>query len=107
MFIQMRTAIVTEGSSDLVVQRFSKEGIIEQQDGFVDLSVMVKKARRGEEEVIIMIRWESEEKWKKWEKSEAHLAGHRKKAGQPKPDHIIRSESAYYHVKAVKEKAVE
>jgi len=102
MFVQMRRIVVTEGNADQVVNRFSKPGIIEEQEGFIDSTVMVKKVRRGEEEVVVQIRWESEEFWKKWEKSDAHIAGHKAKLGQPKPEYIIHSEGALYEVKAVK-----
>lgn len=102
MFVQMRKTVVTEGNADQVVNRFSGEGLIEQQEGFVDLTVMVKKVRRGDEEVLVQIRWESEEYWKQWEKSDAHIAGHKAKLGQPKPDYIVSSEGGLYEVKAVK-----
>ncbi|MFJ7755607.1 antibiotic biosynthesis monooxygenase [Peribacillus muralis] len=102
MFVQMRKTVVKEGNSDQVVKRFSAEGVIEKQEGFIDLSVMVKKVRRGDEEVIIMINWESEEYWKQWEKSEVHIAGHKANLGKPKPEYIVSSEGALYEVKAVK-----
>ncbi|MGE7876725.1 antibiotic biosynthesis monooxygenase [Peribacillus muralis] len=102
MFVQMRKTVVKEGNSDQVVKRFSAEGVIEKQEGFIDLSVMVKKVRRGDEEVIIMIKWESEEHWKQWEKSEVHIAGHKANLGKPKPEYIVSSEGALYEVKAVK-----
>ena len=102
MFIEMKTIIVKEGTSELVVNRFGQPGVVEQQEGFIDLSVMVKKARRGDEEVIVMIRWESEEAWKKWETSEVHLEGHRQSRGKPKPEHIISSSHANYEVKVTK-----
>jgi len=41
------------------VKRFGGRGIIEEQEGFVDSTVMVKKVRRSDEEEIIMVRWES------------------------------------------------
>lgn len=106
LFVQMKKTIVTEGNADQVVQKFSREGLIEKQEGFVDLSVLVKKVRRGDEEVVIMIRWESEQYWKQWEKSDAHIAGHKAKLGQPKPEYVVSSEGGLYEVKAVK-KAVE
>ncbi|MFT4414023.1 antibiotic biosynthesis monooxygenase [Fredinandcohnia humi] len=106
MFVQMRKITVTEGNSDKIVERFSKKGIIEEQEGFIDMTVMVKKVRRGDEEVVISTRWESEEKWKQWEKSDAHIAGHKAKMGQPKPEYILHSEGGVYEVKSVK-KAVE
>ena len=102
MFVQMKKTVVTEVHADQSVQKFSREGLIEKQEGFVDLSVLVKKVRRGDEEVIIMIRWESEEYWKQWEKSDAHIAGHKAKLGKPKPDYIVSSEGGLYEVKAVK-----
>ncbi|KWW22670.1 hypothetical protein AS888_03405 [Peribacillus simplex] len=102
MFVQMRKTVVKEGNSDQVVKRFGAEGVIEKQEGFIDLSVLVKKVRRGDEEVIIMINWESEEHWKQWEKSEVHIAGHKANLGKPKPEYIVSSEGALYEVKAVK-----
>jgi len=102
MFVQMRKMVVAEGNSEKVVERFGGKGLIEQQEGFIDATVMVKKVRRGDEEVVVMIRWESEEYWKQWEKSEAHIAGHKAKLGKPKPDYIINSEGGLYEVKTVK-----
>ncbi|MFE8700093.1 antibiotic biosynthesis monooxygenase [Cytobacillus sp. FJAT-54145] len=102
MFIQLRKTIVTEGNSDKVVERFSQPGIIEEQEGFIDLTIMVKKVRRGDEEVMIQIRWESEDYWKQWEKSDAHIAGHKGKKGQPTPEFILDTEVSFYEVKAVK-----
>ncbi|MDT8859673.1 antibiotic biosynthesis monooxygenase [Alkalihalobacillus sp. MEB130] len=102
MFVQVRRIQVTEGNSDQVVERFSKPGIIEEQEGFIDSTIMVKDVRRGEEEVVIQIRWESEEYWKQWEKSEAHIAGHKANLGKPKPEYIIQTDVSKYHVKAVK-----
>ncbi|GIP34877.1 antibiotic biosynthesis monooxygenase [Paenibacillus sp. J2TS4] len=102
MFIQNKTIIVKEGTSDKVVERFNKEGVIEKSPGFIDLSVLVKKTVRGDEEVIVMTRWESEEAWKGWEKSEAHLEGHRQSRGKPKPEHIVSSSHGVYYVKAFK-----
>ena len=102
LFVQMRKIVVTEGNAEQVIKRFSGEGHIEKQEGFIDLSVMVKKVRRGEEEVIVMIRWESEDYWKQWEKSDVHIAGHKAKRGQPQPDYIVSSEGGLYEVKAVK-----
>jgi heme oxygenase (staphylobilin-producing) len=102
VFVETKNLIVKEGTSDKVVERFSREGAVEKSEGFVDLSVLVKKSRKGEEEVIVMIRWESEEAWKKWELSEAHLEGHRQARGKPKPDYLISSSHHVYEVKVYK-----
>jgi heme oxygenase (staphylobilin-producing) len=64
VFVQLRKITVTEGNADQVVKQFSQEGIIAKQDGFVDITGMEKKVQRGNEEVVVMVRWESEEDWK-------------------------------------------
>lgn len=43
MFIETKTFTVKEGTSNIVVERFTGEGIIEKFKGFIDLSVLVKK----------------------------------------------------------------
>lgn len=98
MFIQTKTLQVEEGYGDKMVEKFAAEGIIEQQPGFLDLTVLKKKQRKGPEEIIVMIRWESEEAWKTWEKSDIHIAGHRANRGKPKPSFIIESNQNVYHV---------
>ncbi|MFS0780153.1 antibiotic biosynthesis monooxygenase [Bacillus sp. 1P06AnD] len=102
MFVQLRKITVTEGHAEQVVNQFSKEGIIEKQEGFIDVTVMEKKVLRGNEEVVVMIRWESEEHWKQWEKSDAHIANHKAKRGNAKPEYIVSVEVGKYEVKAVK-----
>ncbi|SDD12645.1 heme oxygenase (staphylobilin-producing) [Paenibacillus sp. UNCCL117] len=102
MWVEALTIVVQEGFSDQVVHRFSQEAAVEKAPGFVDLSILVKKARKGEEEIIVMIRWESEEAWKQWEVSEPHLEGHRREREHGKPEFVLRSSSSVYAVKAVK-----
>ncbi|MEW8971689.1 MAG: antibiotic biosynthesis monooxygenase [Mesobacillus sp.] len=99
MFYQIKRILVKEGHSSQVVERFSKKGmLIEQQPGFLDKQVLVKKSRRGDEEVMVMISWQSEQDWKNWEKHPDHIAGHKAKIGQPKPDHILESSQDVYEV---------
>ncbi|RSD26787.1 antibiotic biosynthesis monooxygenase family protein [Mesobacillus subterraneus] len=97
MFYQMKRIVVKEGHSSQVIDRFSKKGmLIEQQEGFLDKQVLVKKSRRGDEEVLVMISWKSEQDWKNWEKNPDHIAGHKAKIGQPKPDYIVESSQEVY-----------
>lgn len=104
MLVQIRKIVVTKGSADLVVERFSKEGPIDKMPGLIDKTVMVnRKKQKDQEEVVIMIRWRSVEDWKNWEKSDAHIQGHRENRGKPKPDYIIDVEVNMYEVKAVTE----
>lgn len=102
MFIETITIHVTEGSSEKIVERFSQEGPLEKAEGFIDMSILAKDQRRGDEEVIILIRWESKEAWKNWEKSEPHLEMHRKSRGKPKPEYVINRQHHVYEVKATK-----
>lgn len=69
MFVQLRKMTVKEGHADKVIERFSAEGIIEKQEGLIDVTVLEKNVRRGDEEVVVMIRWHSEDHWKQWEKA--------------------------------------
>lgn len=107
MFVQARKTVVTAGNSDKIVSRFSGEGLIEKQEGFIDSTVLVKKVIRGDEEVMVIVRWESEAHWKQWEKSDAHIAGHKANLGKPKPEYIVSSEGGLYEVKSVKKAAAE
>ncbi|MCM3490973.1 antibiotic biosynthesis monooxygenase [Alkalihalophilus marmarensis] len=103
MFVQVKALVVEEGYADKMVEKFATEGIIEEQPGFLDLTVLQKKKRRGNEEVMVLIRWESEEAWKAWETSEVHLAGHRANRGKPKPAFILEGGQDVYHVIGTKE----
>ncbi|WP_284641917.1 antibiotic biosynthesis monooxygenase [Paenibacillus silviterrae] len=105
MYIETLTITVKPGFADQVVHRFGQEAAVEKAEGFVDLSVMVRSAGREEEEVMVLIRWESEAHWKQWELSEPHLEGHRRERQQGKPEWVLSSRSRVYEVKAVKHPA--
>lgn len=108
MFVQIRKWTVTEGSADRILERFKKKpgqgpSLVEQREGFIGRELLVKKTTRGEEEVLMLIRWESEEAWKAWEKSPEHIAGHKAKIKEhggkpPKPDYVIHMEHGNYLV---------
>ncbi|NKE07121.1 antibiotic biosynthesis monooxygenase family protein [Mesobacillus selenatarsenatis] len=99
MFYQIKRILVKEGHSSQVIERFSKKGmLIEQQPGFLDKQVLVKKSRRGDEEIMVMISWQSEQDWKNWEKHPDHIAGHKAKIGQPNPGYILESSQDIYDV---------
>jgi len=101
MFIQLRKIVVVTGNADQVVARFSKESPMNSMEGLIDKTVMVSKLSREEEEVVVMIRWESRDAWKNWEKSDAHLQGHRDKKGQEPPAYIISTKVSMYEVQSV------
>lgn len=68
MLIQTRSIIVQKGYSDKIVERFSGPTPVVDMPGLIDFSVMVNKKSTENEEVMVIIRWESEEAWKNWEK---------------------------------------
>ncbi|MFF0828532.1 antibiotic biosynthesis monooxygenase family protein [Brevibacillus sp. NPDC003359] len=103
MMMEIKTFVVQEGHSDKIVQGFSEPGVVEKAPGFVDLSVLVQKPRKGEEEVVVMIRWESKEAWKQWELSDVHLAGHREAREEKTPEWYISGNTGHYELKAKKE----
>lgn len=103
MLIQLRTIVVERGNADQLVEKFSQPGHIDGKEGLIDRTVMVSKRNKETEEVVVMIRWESEEAWKNWEKDPVHIAGHREKRGQEKPSYIIESSVKMYDVKKVNE----
>ena len=55
MLMEMKTIVVQEGFADNIIKKFSDPGVVEEAPGFVDLSIMVQKTRKGEEEVVVMI----------------------------------------------------
>ncbi|TLS48936.1 antibiotic biosynthesis monooxygenase [Paenibacillus antri] len=102
MYIEMLTIVVQEGFAEQVAARFTAPAEVEKAEGFLDLSVMAKRPSKGEQEVIVMIRWSSEAHWKAWEVSEPHLEGHRRERERGKPPFVVSSKSAVYAVHATK-----
>ncbi len=108
MFVQIRKWTLTEGNSDKIIERFGKKpdqgpSLLEKQPGFIGRELLVKNVRRGEEEVVMIVRWESEEAWKNWEKSPEHIAGHKAKIKEhggkpPQPEYVISMEQGNYTV---------
>ncbi|GIP52826.1 MULTISPECIES: antibiotic biosynthesis monooxygenase [Paenibacillus] len=102
MFIMTRTILVEKGNSDKVVARFSGEGPMDNMDGLVDISVMVNTKSKEQEEVVVVIRWESQEAWKNWEKSDAHIQGHKENRGKQPPAYVLSTEVKLYEGEVVK-----
>ncbi len=102
MLIQTRTIVVQKGKADKVVERFSREGILDEREGLIDITVMTNKRSKETDEVVVFIRWESEEAWKNWEKSPEHIQGHRNGRGQTPPDFVISTTVHMYDVNKVR-----
>ncbi|SET15052.1 antibiotic biosynthesis monooxygenase [Paenibacillus sp. NFR01] len=98
MLVMMRTFVVEKGYAGQIVERFSEPGKVDGREGLVDISVMVNTRTKEHDEVVVMIRWASEEAWKAWEKSPEHIQGHRENKGS-KPDYILSMNVSMYEVK--------
>ncbi|MBH5317875.1 antibiotic biosynthesis monooxygenase [Paenibacillus sp. GSMTC-2017] len=96
MFIQLRTIVVEPGNAEQVAGWFVQAGHIDTMPGLIDRTVLVSRKNKESEEVIAMIRWESEDAWKNWEKDPVHLAGHREKRNEESPSYIISSSVKMY-----------
>ncbi|MCZ8522939.1 MULTISPECIES: antibiotic biosynthesis monooxygenase [Paenibacillus] len=104
MLIQTRTIVVQKGYADAVVERFSSKGAVDEMEGLLDVSVMVNRSKKEDtEEVVAMIRWASVDAWKNWEKSDAHIQGHKENRGKTPPEYVVSSNVNMYEVKTVRE----
>ncbi|WP_138493711.1 antibiotic biosynthesis monooxygenase [Paenibacillus pinistramenti] len=103
MLVQTRCIKVAKGYLDEVTEKFSKPSPVDEFEGLIDRTVMVSKRSKDYDEVMVMIRWASEEAWKNWEKSDVHLAGHRANRGKTEPEYILDKKVAMYEVTAVTE----
>ncbi|MBU9712812.1 antibiotic biosynthesis monooxygenase [Evansella tamaricis] len=102
MLIQTRTIIVEKGHSDKVIEKFTNPSPIDTMEGLIDKSVMINRKKQDHEEVMVMIRWRSIEDWKNWEKSDAHIQGHRQNRGKTPPEYIFSTNVSMYEVKDMK-----
>ncbi len=100
MFVEMKTFTVQVGSADQLLTRFSNPSVITEQEGFIDLVVMKKVRRADHEEVVILARWESQEHFTNWKRSDAHQGGHKTK--KERPEYMIDVKMETYEVKTIK-----
>jgi heme oxygenase (staphylobilin-producing) len=98
MLIQTRTTIVKKGYADKLIENFAIDRPVDQMEGLIDRTIMVNTRNKEHDEVVVMIRWESKEAWKNWEKSPEHIAGHRNKKDHQPPEYVISGSVAMYEV---------
>ena len=99
MFIETKVFKVETGTGEELIERFSKRGIIVEQPGFIELMVMKKVRRADYDEITLMIRWESQEDYTNWKRSDAHQSGHKQK--KERPSHILDVTMETYRVESV------
>ncbi|HAX73769.1 MAG TPA: antibiotic biosynthesis monooxygenase [Firmicutes bacterium] len=101
MFIEMKRFTVKRGNAEKIIEKFSGKGKAATMEGFIDFSIMKRLRKDETEEVLIQIRWEDQESFTKWKRSDAHKAGH---ANRPKerPDFIVDVSVDMYEVETIK-----
>lgn len=104
MYIVTNRTKIKKDEGYQLVNRFNKVGKIETIEGFLGLEVLVTDKLDDYDEVTIMTRWDIEDSFKKWLKSDAFREAHTHRGG--KPDYIITNEISFYDVKIVRKPIV-
>lgn len=100
MYIVTNTTKINKGEGYKLIERFNKVGKIESMKGFIELEVLATKKLEDYDEVSIVTRWDSEDSFKNWTKSDAFKESHRHKGGRP--EYIIENKISYYNVEIVR-----
>ena len=100
MYIVTNTTKINKGEGYKLIDRFNKVGKIESMKGFIELEVLATKKLEDYDEVSIVTRWDSEDSFKNWTKSDAFKESHRHKGGRP--EYIIENKISYYNVEIVR-----
>lgn len=100
MYIVTNTTTINKGEGYKLVNRFDKVGKVEAMKGFQGLEVLTRHKLNDVDEVSIVTRWDSEEDFKNWTKSDAFKEAHQHKGGRP--DFILENEISYYEVEVTR-----
>lgn len=105
MIIVTNTSKITKDNGYKLINRFDKVGKVEEMEGFLGLEVLLTDNTSDYDEVTISTRWESNEAFKAWTKSDAFKEAHsRDRGGQP--EYIISNKISFYNVKIVRNPVV-
>lgn len=88
MIVEIKRFIVKKGFGEEIVNKFSGSKKIQESAGFKDIAVLKNMKTSETEEILLEIRWEDKEAYKKWKSSDTHKQGHTGEAKQ-KPDYIV------------------
>ncbi|MEI3607545.1 heme oxygenase [Pseudogracilibacillus sp. SE30717A] len=100
MYIVTNTTKIKKDEGIKLINRFNKVGKVEMMEGFLGLEVLETQKLKDYDEVTIVTRWETEDNFKNWTKSEAFKEAHRHNGGRP--DYIIENKISYYKVPIVR-----
>lgn len=95
MFIEVKNIVTKPGFGEKQAEMFTKGSIVSEQPGFVRLEAGYK-TYPDKDDVIVIIYWNSQDDYLNWKKSDAHLAGHKKRKGVP--EHILERSSRSFEL---------
>lgn len=100
MYIVTNCVKIKKNEGKKLIERFNKVGQVEMMEGFLGLEVLETQKLKDYDEITILTRWESEEHFLNWVKSDAFKESHKHEGG--KPDFIIDNKISYYTVPIVR-----
>ncbi|MNW37819.1 Heme-degrading monooxygenase HmoA [compost metagenome] len=68
----------------------------------MDISILLSSKRKEYEEVLIISRWELEDDWKNWEKTDTHVQLHREGKNKERPAFIRQIYVKMYNEQTIK-----
>ncbi len=100
MYIVTNSVKIKKDKGHKLVERFNKAGEVETMPGFLGLEVSVTEKVKDYDEVNIVTKWDTEESFKNWVKSDVFKKAHAHRGGRP--DYIIQNTISYHNVKVIR-----
>lgn len=94
MFLEQKSITVAPGAGQSLAERFAHAEVVARQPGFIRVESGVSIGSANEE-VIVLIYWDSKESFLNWKKSDDHIKGHK---DRPKNDAVIASHSHQFEL---------
>lgn len=88
MFIQIKRIAVKKGFADEVIKKFSTSTTVERINGFAGLTIMKNVKESDTEEIMVELRWKTQDDYKNWKSSDEHKSSHANIKNE-KPEFII------------------
>jgi len=100
MYIVTNTTKIKKDEGYKLINRFDKVGKIEMMEGFLGLEVFSTKKLKDFDQVSVVTRWESEEYFSAWMKSDAFKWAHQYDGG--KPEYILSNQVSHYELEVTR-----
>ncbi|HLS61522.1 MAG TPA: heme oxygenase [Virgibacillus sp.] len=100
MYIVTNTTKIKKDEGYKLINRFDKVGKIEKMEGFLGLEVFSTKKLKDFDQVTVVTRWESEDYFSAWMKSDAFKWAHQYDGG--KPEYILSNKVSHYELEVTR-----